>query len=156
MICESIPKAIYLAHRATSGIQISGTLITLRGGTYGRNLGNVDINHAYIVEERAEWALSIRCGWWFGQGLGWLGWYNKSCPVTHCNILCRTDYSNAKAFDLSSRSLRWVAPPATGTNHRLLPVYADTAELDVAHQMCTSDVEIRSVTHRVTPAGDFN
>jgi hypothetical protein len=37
-------------------------------------------------------------------------WYNKTHPVTRCNILCCwTDCSNAKAFDLSGQSLRWVA-----------------------------------------------
>jgi hypothetical protein len=45
---------------------MSGTLIALNGGTYGRNLGNVNINHAYIVEKRAECALPTRCGWSFG------------------------------------------------------------------------------------------
>jgi hypothetical protein len=32
---------------------MSGTSIALNGGTYRRNLGHIDIDHAYIVEKRA-------------------------------------------------------------------------------------------------------
>jgi hypothetical protein len=51
---------------ATLDTRMSGTSIALNGGTYGRNLGHVDIDHAYIVQKRAECAPLTRCDWCVG------------------------------------------------------------------------------------------